>query len=569
MQSKQKRQKLLQELGGQRIPFLSPADSGFQQLWESSYPGLVLRRADGLPPDLHGRVQAALCSLRGRGCLLRDLVRVRGRDVFTSVSRALLGLPGYTYRYLNTRLFTIPWHSEEVEERKEGEQEDKSQGEALEEAENKDKACCDQELRAACKALWELNHFFCKDVYRIEEASDHEQGPKEAEAGGGSPQAQCSKGSPVTAQFNVTLLNYMDPTTMDQLKEEPYYGMGKMAVGWHHDENLVSFSSVAVYNYSCQDDKVEGGSSEDAGRAPWRLGLKVAWDINTPGLAVPLQTGDCYYLRDDLNRTHQHCVLAGEAARFSSTHRVAECSSGTLEYIRRRCEEALENMSTNPDTGARNLHSLSPSALQLSEEIHNEVEFEWLRQYWFQGRRYSRFCSWWNKPMEELEESWREMESMTQLTLAVAEDDSCEEQRRKEVAEALLPALTERQQHRLTWKERCESRLAQTLPPEEAPINRPYWCDGDPSMPLPFDLTDIISRVESLLWNLGAGADSLCSRGSAICPPAPWRLSVSLLFLLSNVNLRSPSCPGGVRIFQNVALFHAGLLPAHSMHVVA
>lgn len=40
-----------------------------------------------------------------------------------------------------------------------------------------------------------------------------------------------------------------------------------------------------------------GGSSEDAGRAPWRLGLKVAWDINTPGLAVPLQTGDCYYLR--------------------------------------------------------------------------------------------------------------------------------------------------------------------------------------------------------------------------------------------------------------------------------
>ncbi|KAL4658746.1 alpha-ketoglutarate-dependent dioxygenase FTO [Arapaima gigas] len=49
---------------------------------------------------------------------------------------------------------------------------------------------------------------------------------------------------------------------------------------------------------------------------------------------------------------------------------------------------------------------------------------------------------------------------------------------------------------------RCESRLAQTLPPEEAPVNRPYWCDGDPSMPLPFDLTDIISRVESLLWKL-------------------------------------------------------------------
>lgn len=29
-------------------------------------------------------------------------------------------------------------------------------------------------------------------------------------------------------------------------------------------------------------------------------------------------------LSDDLNSTHQHCVLAGDTARFSSTHRMAE-----------------------------------------------------------------------------------------------------------------------------------------------------------------------------------------------------------------------------------------------------
>lgn len=29
---------------------------------------------------------------------------------------------------------------------------------------------------------------------------------------------------------------------------------------------------------------------------------------------------------DDLNATHQHCVLAGLPPRFSSTHRVAEVS---------------------------------------------------------------------------------------------------------------------------------------------------------------------------------------------------------------------------------------------------
>lgn len=41
-----------------------------------------------------------------------------------------------------------------------------------------------------------------------------------------------------------------------------------------------------------------------------------------------------------------------------------------------------------------------------------QVEFEWLRQYWFQGQRYTRFCSWWTKPMEQLEKDWKLMEMM-------------------------------------------------------------------------------------------------------------------------------------------------------------
>lgn len=41
-------------------------------------------------------------------------------------------------------------------------------------------------------------------------------------------------------------------------------------------------------------------------------------------------------LPDDLNNTHQHCVLAGDTARFSSTHRVAE---------------VRQNMSKWPNTG--------------------------------------------------------------------------------------------------------------------------------------------------------------------------------------------------------------------------
>ncbi|XP_010890967.4 alpha-ketoglutarate-dependent dioxygenase FTO isoform X2 [Esox lucius] len=618
-EKRRKRRRLLQELGDQRIPYLGPSDHGFQKLWESSYSGLALRRSCSLPEELHARVEAALLTLRRKGCFLRDLVRVRDRDVFTAVSRVLLGQPGTTYRYLDTRLFTIPWHTEDQRS-----------------------TCCDPDLSAACKALWELNCFFCSDVglrkeedifqqcrkelagatesklsvegdteskdseeskasegdseskqseegeteskhsedWDIESRHSEEEGPshkqdvvletesrnseeegpshkqdvvletqsrhseeegqshqqdtvlekessermrdlesKQIEGGcptgskqhsdekdpgwehqpavessettttdpsslekpvaepkstlsgyhvkeedeededkrsgkGCSYPNPSSKSCPHPAQFNVTLLNYMDPASMSQLKEEPYYGMGKMAVGWHHDENLVSLSPVAVYSYSCHDNDKGVSSEETPGeKRCWRIGLKVAWDIHTPGLTLPLQSGDCYYMRDDLNRTHQHCVLAGDSARFSSTHRVAECSTGTLDYIQSRIREALTNLRTDPDSGAPSLLSLLPADMQCYEEIHNEVEFEWLRQYWFQGQRYTRFCSWWSRPMEQLENDWRKLELMTQLFLAAVEDEGQEQEGRREMAETLLTALTDRQQHRQTWRD--------------------------------------------------------------------------------------------------------------------
>lgn len=331
--------------------------------------------------------------------------------------------------------------------------------------------------------------------YHIQDREEHGSGQGCSQP---SPPQVCS--GPV--KFNVTLLNYMDPAAMSQLKEEPYYGMGKMAVGWHHDENLITHSPVAVYSYSCHDDKGESSEGSSSDKACWRIGLKVAWDIHTPGLMLPLESGDCYYMRDDLNSTHQHCVLAGDTARFSSTHRVAECSSGTLTYIQSRCQEALSNLHTDPDTGSHRLVALLPATLQDCEEIHNEVEFEWLRQYWFQGQRYARFCSWWTRPMEQLEKDWKLMETMTMLFLAAVEEEDQAEEGRREMAEILLSALTDRHQQRQTWRDRCHSSLAQTLPPEEAPVDRPFWGVDDPSMPLPFDLADIINRVESLLWRM-------------------------------------------------------------------
>lgn len=263
--------------------------------WDSSYAGLALRQSGCLPDGLHEKVQSALVTLHRRGCLLRDLVRVRDRDVFTAVSRALVGQAGYTYRYLDTRLFTIPWHCES-----ENSQRDK-----------KEKPCCDSDLRDACKALWELNQFFCTDVQKQQtnvrgvkrprsdtensddtsgegpceenvtdrlkekkqqkvERLEEEQEQEEEDSGQGcshssTPSSAMPPAQTGLVQFNLTLINYMDPTAMTQLKEEPYYGMGKMAVGWHHDENLVPLSPVAVYSYSCPAEPKNEGERSDHG----------------------------------------------------------------------------------------------------------------------------------------------------------------------------------------------------------------------------------------------------------------------------------------------------------------
>ena len=111
---------------------------------------------------------------------------------------------------------------------------------------HKPESCGEAEAGGAQeKPVADLKHSLCD--YHIEEDTEEEQAEGSSHP---SPPQRCTG----PAQFNVTLLNYMDPAAMRHLKEEPYYGMGKMAVGWHHDENLIAQSPVAVYSYSCHSD---------------------------------------------------------------------------------------------------------------------------------------------------------------------------------------------------------------------------------------------------------------------------------------------------------------------------
>ncbi|KAM9302047.1 alpha-ketoglutarate-dependent dioxygenase FTO [Gastrophryne carolinensis] len=369
------KQRLLKQIGDAHLPFFTPEDERCNELWKTKYEKLVLHEAQHTPAELHNRVQKAFLTLLEYGCLFQDLVRLKSKDLLTSVSRILIGEPGCTYRYLNTRLFAIPWSDNEHEVTYDT-----------------------QKIADACKAFYELNTFMYEQTKLllqkcVKNTKDSSVSPKQVPSESNVP------------SNNVTLINYLNPQDIPYLRDEPYFGMGKMAVSWHHDENLLEQSTVAVYNYSFQDTAAERVTSN------WHVGLKIAWDIDTPGLALPLNSGDAYFMLGDMNKTHQHCVITGSQPRFSSTHRAVECSKGTLKYIQERCKMSLLNL----HVGKKKLNSLEKNILKQAEEIHNEVEFEWLCQYWFQGKRYAKFCDFWVKPLADLEEEWRQMEMMNKI----------------------------------------------------------------------------------------------------------------------------------------------------------
>ncbi|XP_071613037.1 alpha-ketoglutarate-dependent dioxygenase FTO isoform X2 [Heliangelus exortis] len=496
-----KKKKLLEQLGENRLPYMTPADADFHHLWKTKYSKLIFRKSDAVPEELHQMVQEGFLTLREHNCFFQDLVRIKEKDFITPVSRILIGKPGCTYKYLNTRLFTVPWPTEGY-----------------------DIKYCSPQIHDACKALIRLNEYLHIEAIKAlqgqnlpetKEIKDSTVTDREQNFGvslqeKGSVSKDQSSSVPEDdygslkqrTSFNLTLLNYMDPLQMLYLKQEPYFGMGNMAVSWHHDENLVERSTVAVYSYSCEGPAMEGSNDQKLkGRDPavWHVGLKVAWDIETPGLAIPLHQGDFYLMLDDLNMTHQHCVLAGFPPRFSSTHRVADCSRGTLDYIFGQCELALQNLQTDPDSRALSLKSLETAVIKQVEEIHNEVEFEWLRQFWFQGKRYLKCTDWWLNPMAKLEEFWRKMEIMTSLVLSEVRKKERIGEQRNEAISCFLIALTERQKLRQVWAARCQSQAAENLPEDQKPECHPFWTDEDCNMPLPYDLEDIIADLQNLV----------------------------------------------------------------------
>jgi mRNA N6-methyladenine demethylase len=223
------------------------------------------------------------------------------------------------------------------------------------------------------------------------------------------------------------------------LKTEPLFQNDKMAVSWHADSTLEHFSSIAVYQTiqnainSNSKKKKSTMKSKPLKSPPWRIALRVNCNaegpnsskkkiidssseterLNTsvPAIAVPLPDKCTYFLLDDFNHHHQHAVLAGDSVRFSSTHRVCRTEGHVFASVRLRCVTACQRQLL-----------FSSKELRNDQTTLNDLEFEWIRQYYIQGAEHDRIHSWWHGPMQELLGFWQQLEKKTKLVIDSLKD---------------------------------------------------------------------------------------------------------------------------------------------------
>ena len=260
--------------------------------------------------------------------------------------------------------------------------------------------------------------------------------------------------------YNLTLINLMEEEDSrgGALRDKAgnNLGGGQIAVSWHADSSLEDFSSIAVLNLTLPQaggggggggGGGKGGRGKRGGAAPWsgsadgsrsfRIAMKCVGEGHepprgsgkkggggggggTPVLAMPLKGGDAYYMLNDFNHHHHHAVLAGSGqGRYSSTHRVAVTATDTWQHVQQRCEAALgkgeDEQYLPPVFGAEgDVGVLLADRLRLVEEVHTEIEFEWLRQWGAQGQAHAATHQrYWAPRMQELEATWRRLEAWT------------------------------------------------------------------------------------------------------------------------------------------------------------
>lgn len=475
--------------------FLTANDGpAYHQLLHEQYRGfVVLPAARVQPPSFHRSAKRALETLRDAGYYQYDMVMAGGKNLSrTFVQRTLVGDPGITYKYLGLRLFAHAWSGPPH-------------------------TTCST-TPDVFRSIYDMN----QEMIRMTKEQLKQLQP---------PAPQQNNRKVGSCEYNLTLINYMEPACETVLREEETYGMGKQSVSWHADSSLQDYSSIGVYHTL---------PTQKASTWDWKIALRrnppnddnnndttttkdAAAEIQA--VVVPTKSGDVYFLLDEFNHTHQHLVLAGSTARrISSTHRVAVTETDTYEYIRHRCSTALTSVKAQlknkaaSDSSAAAAKDWNVDVLLEAQAVLTEVEFEWIAQYWVQGAQHDVQHVWWQAPMRALEQAWGALEKQTfkiytkccyscSTTSASSETETVATVVPRELLVGLLAAFKVRMEWRTKWDDRradkiYKRRISRPYQPVEHPIFL-ATTTGDSASScnkrLPKDLTDAISNLTRVL----------------------------------------------------------------------
>ncbi len=467
----------------------------------------------------------------------------------TFVRRTLVGEPGMTYKYLGLRLFTHAWRASSCDD--------------------------DATTTAISKKVSKTVPSVFHNVYMLNQAmrrmTEHQMRMYQSKTGKVVPKHLYN--------YNITLINYMEPCNemknqkntnhISPLRDEEFYGMGKSSVSWHADSSLQDNSCIGVYHtlfqntlgdtpIKTQHKKISttkgyhGNGEESKGNDDndWKIALRPNPTAPTTGtfgvgkkgrldggsksshnnsmrlhppppppIVVPTKSGDAYFLLDEFNHKFQHMVLAGsnDQCRISSTHRVAVTTTDTYEYISKACSTALLSSKAELKKSPNNIGHWDTSILLQTQTVLNEVEFEWIAQYWIQGTQHDIQHVWWQRPMRALEDAWNALERVTYkiYTNIVTSIASTENEKKgstlpsHELVKGLVQAFQNRQELRLKWDHRradkiYKRRISMPYQPVERPVFPSVDTNGksDPKQQqkqLPKDLSGAIQSLSDLL----------------------------------------------------------------------
>jgi hypothetical protein len=461
------------------------------------------------------KIQWALNIMDTEGLFRTDVTQPAGlgsKCVKTYVTRCLLGEEGTTYKYLGLRMFSHTWSAAATK----GGSSTNSKSPQLQ-----------SQLKEAIKIIAGLNQRLTSQTEKHLKTLEQ----KRIARGMDQPVIQGRAG------FDITLINRMKVSP--NWKEEPMFRDGnKCPVSWHADSSLEQYSTIAVYQTLVQGEdnnsnniKATNKKQKNKHHPPhqtnmnsqdrdWSVALRVAHDTEgpkakrlsditvveeSPPIAVSLQSGSAYYLLDDHNHHHQHAVLAPNdvrdaSVRFSSTHRLLR-QGHNVQHMLARCETIC---SSNFD------RRKGPKIWRSEQILLNEIEFEWLRQFFIQGTENKELLwDYWNEPIQRLFQYWEQLETRTRQVLLIlqnAAEERCglllsvkdkpflREQRTKALAtiheilgqrspkgpiyDSFATILMERSCKREQWAKRERDPVFKRMPPGYQPIPFPVIYNG-------------------------------------------------------------------------------------------